>query len=527
VRITPNPFRWNQTNLKLFYGRHQLAAELISELLQGHSAAVVGGRRIGKTTLLRKIERDLVLSKKSSLAAGSLNLPVYVDILDLPHPISAKTIYTTIIQELERGLKDAGLLRKSHPSALSVFEEFPREENRAFKQIIIGFIEEIKNCFFRAVVLIDEIEPITRSDWADGFFSNWRHLLSNEPMLSQRISAVFSGAKEMTAIARDVGSPLANILAWRELSLFSWQDTAKLINEPTDGLLPASVARRIFNWTGGHPFLIQYVMHYICRFNLEEAEVRLNEALRQFLIDHAAQFHSWWFEKFSDEDRRVYAYLADYRQAVPKRNVIRFSGDVAANKSLAILCHTGVVRKLERREFYKVAGLMFKNWFRRHGSLTIRPSVFDANIYEKLRQLAPEIASKYVTAWSIYTTAFPNYSGAVSELRDVVTLVLHNLAPDEQVKSQPGYSPDKGGDGKPLTKPTRKQRTDFIMRNKGVHDTGAINAEINLLNTLIDQLAHVVSGGYGHASARTHTVATRDQAWKCLKQLDSILAQLL
>jgi hypothetical protein len=121
----------------------------------------------------------------------------------------------------------------------------------------------------------------------------------------------------------------------------------------------------------------------------------------------------------------------------------------------------------------------------------------------------------------------PNYSGAVGELRDVVTFVLHNLAPDEEVRSQLSYTPDTDEDGKPLTKPTRKQRIDCIMRKKGIHDTKAVNAEINLLETLIEQLARVVSSGYEHASTRTHTLATRDQAWKCLKQLDSILAQLL
>jgi hypothetical protein len=268
-------------------------------------------------------------------------------------------------------------------------------------------------------------------------------------------------------------------------------------------------------------------MHHICSFDLDDVETRLHEAQRLFLAEHAAQFYSWWVEKFSDDDKRVYAYLAGSRRAIPKRIVIRLVGDVVANKSLAVLCHTGIVRKHQRHEYYSIAGLMFKKWFRQYGSLANVPPVFDVDIYEKLMPLNPEIASKYVSAWSILATEFPNYSGAVSEMRDVVTLILHKLAPDEELKSQPNYIPEKGGDGKPLSKPTRKQRTEFIMRQKSAHGKGAVNQEMEHLDALTERLSRVVGSGYEHASARTHTVATRDQAWKCLKQLDSILAQLL
>jgi hypothetical protein len=50
---------------------------------------------------------------------------------------------------------------------------------------------------------------------------------------------------------------------------------------------------------------------------------------------------------------------------------------------------------------------------------------------------------------------------------------------------------------------------------------------MNLFDTLIEQLSNVAANGYSSASARTHNGATHEQAWKCLKQLDSILAQLL
>lgn len=530
MQIVPNPYHWNRIDLDVFYGRNQLVSEIIADLKRGHSHAIVGGRKMGKTTLLRKIEHDIKKDLQVSLKTGSLMLPIYVDTLKLSRPLTAKTLYIDIVEQVEEYLKTINFLRSSYPSAISIFEEFPQEENRAFARILKGFIEEVQEYgFFRIGILIDEIEPITNTEWADGFFSNWRHLLSNEPELSSYISIVLAGAKEMIHIARDIGSPLANILTWRELSLFSRQDTENLVHTPTQNSLSDSISRKVFNLTGGHPFLIQYLMHHVCEYDLDEVEKRVKEARREFHDKQDTHFRYWWFEKLNDDERRCYAYLAESRKFVPKRDIIALLGDVCANNALRVLCHTGIARQGRKRECYTVAGTMFKEWFQKHGIYSVGSGVFDKDIYEKLKRLSSDIADKYVSAWSIYTVELPNYSGAVSELRDVVTLVLHKLAPDDEVKFQPDYKPEFDNNKNPLKNPTRKQRTRFIMKNRGkkTEHAKAIEAEIALLDALIDQLSRVVASGYSRASAQTHTVATREQAWRCLKQLDSILAQIL
>jgi hypothetical protein len=58
-------------------------------------------------------------------------------------------------------------------------------------------------------------------------------VLNNMGELSRSVSAVFSGAAAIYQIAQDAGSPLGNILAWRELELFSFEETARLIREPS------------------------------------------------------------------------------------------------------------------------------------------------------------------------------------------------------------------------------------------------------------------------------------------------------
>jgi hypothetical protein len=57
--------------------------------------------------------------------------------------------------------------------------------------------------------------------------------------------------------------------------------------------------------------------------------------------------------------------------------------------------------------------------------------------------------------------------------------------------------------------------------------TKEIASDFDLLETYCDQLAQIVTGAYSGASGLTHTTATRERAYRALKQWESILAQLL
>ena len=82
--------------------------------------------------------------------------------------------------------------------------------------------------------MFDEIEHIFVTQWASGFFANWRALLSNIPDMSIYFGAVFSGARELEILQHDIGSPLMDILEWRNLHSLSREDTADLIRKPCE-----------------------------------------------------------------------------------------------------------------------------------------------------------------------------------------------------------------------------------------------------------------------------------------------------
>lgn len=118
----------------------------------------------------------------------------------------------------------------------------------------------------------------------------------------------------------------------------------------------------------------------------------------------------------------------------------------------------------------------------------------------------------------------PISSGAVSEMRNLLTMVLHELAPDEAVMAESAFRFEAG-----QNRPTRRQRAKFAAKaalgsSELAKSTGS---EVALFETHCDQIAAVVTTGYSAASDLTHTVATRRLTHMALRQGDGILLRIL
>lgn len=170
----------------------------------------------------------------------------------------------------------------------------------------------------------------------------------------------------MFHLAQDVGSPLGNILSWRELNLLSLEDTKLLVNEPTHNHLPPEFAERIFLETGGHPALAQYLMKFVCDRDLDVAERSLNEALEFFYHYERDKFERWW-EKFPPVAQQIYAQILSMGVSndspVSRLVLLQSFPNVNIGRALNLLCHWGVVHYDSTQDTYRAAGRMFQNWF--------------------------------------------------------------------------------------------------------------------------------------------------------------------
>lgn len=513
-----NPYAWNYVNPDLCYGRDQLLGDLLNGLPGSPrvSFGIAGGRRMGKTTLLRRVEKELQASAEHWRAGGFWVIPIYLDGLALPRPIQPADVWGALLDLLRPILQLDALPTRSKVD----FDEF--------KNILSPVLSNLSERP-RVVVIFDEIEPLAVNDWANGFWANWRALLSNTPGLSEYFVSVFAGAYTMNNLRHDIGSPLADVLSWSSLKVLEAEDAYQLMQQPIELEWEEDFLRRAYQESGGHPMLLQYIMQFVCRElsnkKGEEALGLVDKAVVKFERERGWQFGEWWEQYCPPSAQRVYAQLPDDGQMIARRSLVQQFG-LGVQGDLDILQHVGLVVSEDDGFAFRYAGEMFRRWYRLYGrdllngqELAIH-SWHDPLLYKRLGQLGDQLADRYITAWKIHEIDLPNYSGGVEEMRGVLTLLLDVLAPEEQVKQSPSFQYESNSN-----KPTRRQRVRYILRNRYSQEkTKRVSEEVELFN---EKWARFVNEAYGGVSGKVHTVATKADLYAGLKQFESILVQLL
>ena len=501
-----NPYSWSTVNPNIFYGRDRLLGELMTYLPGSPRAsfAIAGGRRMGKTTLLRRVEQELRAGMEQWRAGGLFIIPIYMDGHVLPK--TPEGVWGYLLRQLQTWLPDL----KAPPLA----------DYAAFQETLSGMLSTLSERP-RVVVMFDEVEGIIESSWGVDFFENWRAFLSNTPEMSEYVTAVFAGARDLEALSNDITSPLKDILEWRSLRLLDSEDAYALMQEPIDTQWPLSFLQAAYRETGGHPMLIQYIMQTICEQHPAVPEESLRLAVKRFLDERSWQFESWWTRYCTPLAQLVYARLPDSGETIPKYMLVEEFGS-RVNDALEVLQHVGIIASEDDGFQLRFAGEMFRRWYRLNGSL-LEDSKHDLEVHRRLQTVNPNLAGKYLSAWRIYEEHLPNYSGVLVELRGVLELLVDNRAPREQVIASSWFKPEPGN-----TEPTLRQRIRYMaLRQYDNERSKELIHDYNLLETQCDQLAQLATKAARTASGMVHDFASREQAYRALKQWDGILIQLL
>lgn len=518
-----NPYATDRIKPSLCYGRDDLLKELRGESPGDpkhiwQSFGIAGGRRMGKTTLLRRVEQDLLKGIEEWKSIGRLVIPIYMDCMALPdsNSLSADDIWGILFRELQSALEDQAQQLKPLD-----FDNFKKK----VEPILCNLEEEPL-----IIVMFDEIERVLVCDWSNGFLDNWRALLSNTPNLAEYFTAVFSGAQEMEALQHDVTSPLANVLKWRPLHSLAYTDACQLMQDPIDHQWPEPFLERVYKETGGHPMLLQCVMQHICQEPPKKADQSLEQIIKKIANDHRWQFSQWWERYCSPMAQRVYRRLPDDGTMLPLETLTDEFDTTESNNAVEILQHVGLIATEKYGLCFRYSGEIFRQWFRRYAksakssgydprgsSMSAKSFGYDPDLYSRLADVNSDLAKKYLAAWKIYDTkSLPNYSGAIHEMRDGLTYLLDEIAPDEDVRDEEGFTLEPG-----TASPTRRQRIRYAARRKLSRErTKEIVSDYELLET-------VTTRAYRRASGMAHTTATREEAYPILKQWDSIFAQLI
>ncbi|MBC8333154.1 MAG: TIR domain-containing protein [Anaerolineae bacterium] len=357
-----NPYLITQavTNPEMFFGRWELVDRLV-EGLTAHSQssfAIYGGRRVGKTSLMRMVQQRL----ETRLNAGEqpIVVPLFMDI-ELDPPTSAADFFERLVNRLAQW--QAGVVGSLDPlppidetnPALSFAESFKELYRRV--QPEVGGV--------KLAILIDESEKFHRPSWAHSLEDNLRSLLSNVPGVSGHIGLIMTGSVQFYKgmAAGGGGSPLRNVLEEEiKLPACSAEAMRELILTPTQGAIPEEVASEVIRQAGGHLFLGQYLMRQLWQAGLANAAVQSVRAAALEFADRRRDFESW-LEALGEEGEKVYAYLVD-------QNEPRSRGEISAALNMGRLDVKTAIDVLNfhnliqvQRHKYQYRGEMFRDWF--------------------------------------------------------------------------------------------------------------------------------------------------------------------
>jgi len=320
-----------------FFGREHEISRILSNPDTNH--AILGIRRIGKTSLLRETERILLEQETAARV-------VYLECSDL---LSTDDY----IREVVRKLNPRELPRLELQKYVFFFPNFLERMNKQFKSKIIFLLDEV-----------DNLVIMQRGDWE--LFRMLR--ASSNKGACQYIIAGFREAMREQYM---LDSPFYNFTQEIRLSEFTRQQARNLIVTPMENLRvrfknEEEVISRIYEETAGHPNLIQYYCLILLR-QLDQTGGR--EISPKSLIDVYADegFTSHLLTSFmqNTENREkalIYALMMSTKEAGSKGfgqeeidNVLRKGGISLPQKDIDEACNVltlaGVIHR-KGKEFY-------------------------------------------------------------------------------------------------------------------------------------------------------------------------------
>lgn len=380
--MNPYSFIDPVTDPRMFFGYRDELEKIISRVSapkqERLSYFVAGAWRMGKTSLLLQAERRLRRMGPERQINGyrQVLIPIYLDTLRLGDATS-KGFFGVAARLLACYLADISLHFDVPPQVTTHLEavETASDPLRAFENGIHSLAEAARPRQLRVVLLIDELGRLMRREAGEVVTLQLR-ALHIVPAIEHILAYVITGSQRDLWRISKTGSPLQNILVIQRLHVFDEEQSLELINKPTEGQVPPEVAEQVCLESGGHPFLLQYLMSVLCEHeNLRQLTAEdVLQATRRF-SQQRRDFQHWW-EGLGEPDRIVYGtFYREKRRTVEELSRMMLSVPSPAGEgrktvldtgmlrdSLDVLQTTGLIRELAHG-VYELAGKMFARWF--------------------------------------------------------------------------------------------------------------------------------------------------------------------
>lgn len=370
----PNPFRYlRPVPPKEFLGRWSLVEEIARDLTyhSGDSYACIGGRRFGKSSLLLALHHNL--RQAGPTDSGHLVLPL---LIDFKRTFSSENDFWEYVLEEIRSRTDVKARRRvPDPSPVKVpldqawldslvDEDRPGLPFTQFEQGLDYILDRLEKADgpTRLILLLDEVDDVLDEEWHRTLFKQLRSLLSIGGS-TDIVRLVLSGSRRFLDAVSDRGSPLWNILQLRYLHVFDEPATYELMDRAPG--LPKAARQAVWQQSGGHPFLAQYLLHHLWKEGLSQtSESSVSRLVNRFL--HEEEVHlTGWANAVEEIGLSIYRCFTGQARWLSEDYLI-WRADAPADRikrALVALCYHGLIEHDGTWNCYRRTSDLFRHWF--------------------------------------------------------------------------------------------------------------------------------------------------------------------
>ncbi len=334
---TNNPFVVGQwVRGEKFFGREEIIAELLFGPRQAVWVAAL--RRMGKTSLLREVERRVLQSAETNF------LPLYWDLEGVINDVTLRESLLAAVEESASGLHvNASWEKLSTPEVLRKIQQETKSRRRA------------------VLLLCDEAEALLTVAQNDS------HLLARlrRALQSENVRCVLTATRRLTALETFDESGTSPFLQGfvPPLYLPPWRE-AEIQPLLTQAGFSLETRKELFQRSGGHPFLLQL----LAKRTLEYGD--LAEAYQH--LQHDETLHNFFTVDFNTLQPAEKSLLQQCAQGDGLG--LRGTSNTEARVALQTLLALGLLA--EQNDHLRMRLPLFQDWLQRQSPPAAQKTIF-------------------------------------------------------------------------------------------------------------------------------------------------------
>ena len=373
-----------------FIDREDILADMLTTLKDESTRmgfALVGPRRIGKTSILKEVMRRLEGEKGI--------VPVYFSIWDIVEntlPELCTRITLSIIEgfkpHLSLKLKMKQLLKvpvlkffevlRSLDIKLSLFDEIEIalkmgkageiDANTLIEKVFLFGDKIAEENGVRLILVLDEFPSImdikNKIKLGEGIIKKIRTIYEGFENTILCISGSVRKTMEITALSPS--SAFYRQFIIKNIGPFDIEAATKVLENNLSIKLNTEAINRFHELTGGIPFYLQFLGRELGRFGVETIDLtEIENSFDQFLLQEGDILFAEQINSFSDKEKMILSRMACYGLKTPVE-IQKSSGEPSnvISRYMEYFLSKGVLRR-EKKGIYQFTDPVFKVWLKR------------------------------------------------------------------------------------------------------------------------------------------------------------------